>query len=110
MTNKLDWRLICSKNCAVDSMYLQEYDYYGYFMKYKDPETSLYDTLETGLFIKRTYSNQIMNLIWLMTLVALMAMNSYYIFSDVVDRIANVNTLMIIAVFCFSATTFMVPR
>jgi len=53
---------------------------------------------------------RLLNLIWLMTLVALMAMNSYYIFSDVVDRIANVNTLMIIAVFCFSATTFMVPR
>lgn len=57
--NKLDWRLIYSKNCAVDSLYLQNYDYYGYYMKYKEPENSKcdFDTLETGLFIKRTSAN-----------------------------------------------------
>ena len=54
--NKLDWRLVSSKTCAVSSLYLQDYDYYGYYMKYTDDwkMTKTFDSLETGLFIKRT--------------------------------------------------------
>lgn len=37
MANKLDWRLISSKTCAVEDIYLQEYEYYGFYMKYVDP-------------------------------------------------------------------------
>ena len=36
VANKLDWRLISSKYCAVSDLYLQDYDYYGYYMKYND--------------------------------------------------------------------------
>jgi hypothetical protein len=110
MANKLDWRLLSSKNSAVDALYLQEYDYYGYYMRYKEPEMSKFDTLETGLFIKRRSSNQIMNLVWLMTFVALLALNGYYIYDNVVDKVAHVNTLFVIVVLCLSATTLMAPR
>ena len=107
MTNKLDWRLISSSKCAVDSLCLKEYDYY---MRYKEPENSIFDTLETGLLIQRKNSNPIMYYIWFMTFVALMSLDAYFIYDNIVDKVAHVNTLYIIVVLCLSATTFMVPK
>lgn len=51
-----------------------------------------------------------MSIILFMTLIALMGLNAYYIYDNVVDKVAHVNTLFIIVILCLSAVTLMAPK
>lgn len=79
-------------------------------MKYVDPETSMFDTLETGIFLKRKHRIQIISTVWLMTFVAFMALNTYYINFGTVDKTTHISTLLMVVILCLSVSVFMVPR